>query len=142
MNNKKLPIKTTSAILFAIVLVAGTFTAISPSFIIGVNAQAKRDYKMDNDRKQVSVSSLKCNNININVDGLELNVLPSFLNGAGLAAEAPEGSIDASSFAGNSDGSEINDFRFICINNNNNTVIEGEEPITPTTASASLTVKK
>jgi len=40
LNNKKLPIKTTSAIFLATVLIAGTFAAISPSsFIIGANAQ-------------------------------------------------------------------------------------------------------
>ena len=141
MNNKKVPIKTTSAIFLAIVLVAGTFAAISPSFITGVNAQSESYYGMDkdrkSDRKDVSVSSLKCNNININVNGLELDVFPPFL-GNGLAAEAQEGSTDASSIAGgnNGYGPKINDFSFICINNNNNTVIEEGPTI------ASLTVKK
>jgi hypothetical protein len=91
---------------------------------------------MDNDRKSdkknVSVSSLKCNNINVNVNGLELNVLPPFLGGE-VAAIASDGETNANSFANNGDGSQINDFRFICINNNNNTVIEAEEePIPPT----------
>jgi len=83
---------------------------------------------MDKDRKQVSVSSLKCNNINVNVNGLELDVFPQFLGG-GLAAD---GTSDASSFAGNAanGGSEINDFRFICINNNNNTVVELPQSLT------------
>ena len=76
---------------------------------------------------------MKCNNINVNVNGLELDVFPPFLGGGDLAAEAAEGNNDANSFAAgnNGDGSQINDFRFICINNNNNTVIEAEEPIPP-----------
>ncbi|HEX6294168.1 MAG TPA: hypothetical protein VFZ46_03370 [Nitrososphaeraceae archaeon] len=41
MNSKIVSTKTTSAIFLAIVLVAGTFAAISPSFIIGVNAQSE-----------------------------------------------------------------------------------------------------
>ena len=42
------------------------------------NANVIADFD-DVDRKQVNVSSLKCNNININVNGLELYVLPPFL---------------------------------------------------------------
>jgi hypothetical protein len=123
--------KITSPIFLAIVLVVGTFTAVFPTFITGVNAQSESYYEMDKDRKQVSVSSLKCNNINVNVNGLSLDVFPPFLGGdSGLAAEAAEGNTDPSSIAGNGDSSQINDFRFICINNNNNTVIEEEEPET------------
>jgi hypothetical protein len=48
VNNKKIPRTTTNTIFLAIVLVAGTFAAISPSFIIGVNAQAEPyDYGME-----------------------------------------------------------------------------------------------
>ncbi len=95
------------------------------------NAMAFQDYDYEADRNQVSVSSLKCNNINVNINGLELDVFPSFL-GSDLTADATEGSTDVISFADNSsDSSEINDFRFICINNNNNTVIGGEEAIPP-----------
>ena len=39
MNNKLISTKKTSAVFLAIVLIAGTITVISPSFIIGVNAQ-------------------------------------------------------------------------------------------------------
>ena len=128
--------KETSAIFLAIVLVVGTISLMGPSFIVG--AQAELYYGgMDKDNKKVdrniSVSSLKCNNINVNVNGLELDVFPPFLGGGDLAAEAVDDNIGASSFTpGNSDGSQIKDFRFICINNNNNTVIEEEEPIPPT----------
>src|SRR5215216_7116893 len=98
------------------------------------NEKAYYNYNNNNNDKSkdnVSVKKINCNNINVNVNGLELDVFPPFL-GEGLAAEAQEGSTDTSSFAGNGDDSEINDFRFICINNNNNTVIgEVEEPVTP-----------
>jgi hypothetical protein len=90
------------------------------------------NYNKKANGKDVNVKSIKCNNINVNVNGLELDVFPPFL-GNGLAAEAQEGSSDASSFAGNSAGSEINDFRFICINNNNNTVVEEPIPSEPPT---------
>ena len=73
---------------------------------------------------------MKCNNINVNVNGLELYVFPPFLGGE-VAAEAVESNTDVNSFSGNGYGSQIKDFRFICINNNNNTVIEAEEPIPP-----------
>jgi hypothetical protein len=113
---------------------------MGPSFIVG--AQAESYYgEMDKDNKKVdrsiSVSSLKCNNINVNVNGLELNVLPPFLGG-GDDSQAPEaleeGTTDANSFTNNGESnsaSQINDFRFICINNNNNTVVAAEEPVPP-----------
>ena len=125
-----------SAVFLSAVLIAGTIAALFPSFMIG--AQADPYYGMDKDnkkvdKKQVSVSSLKCNNINVNVNGLTLDVFPPFLGGGDIAAEAVEPSTDASSFAGSggNDKSEFNDFRFICINNNNNTVVAAEEPVPP-----------
>ncbi len=72
------------------------------------------------------VKKIKCNNINVNVNGLELDVFPPFLADSGLAAEAVEGNTAPNSVAGNG-ASEFNDFRFICINNNNNTVVGEEE---------------
>jgi hypothetical protein len=97
---------------------------------------------MDKDKKSngkdVSVKSIKCNNVNVNVNGLELNLTSvPFLSGL-LASEAHEGERGASSYG--SDGSygdksrSDGDFKFICINNNNNTVIgvdDGETPIPP-----------
>jgi hypothetical protein len=115
------------------------------------NANAIADFDKGDKKQQVSVSSLKCNNINVNVNGLTLDVFPPFLTNSGLAAETAQGNDDPSSIAGNGDGSQINDFRYICINNNNNTVVEGEEPIPPTPptpptppepTTAILTVKK
>ena len=128
-----------STMFLAAILVAGTITTFFPSFMVGTSQAVQypdMDREKKEDKKNVSIQSLKCNNINVNVNGLELSVLPSFLGGGEVAAEAVEPNTDASSFAGNKgDGSEINDFRFICINNNNNTVIEaGNEsiPIPPT----------
>jgi len=123
--------KKVNAIFFATLLVIGTFTLMSQSFSID-QVQAQSNLKMTNDRNQVSVNSLKCNNINVNVNGLELDVLPQFLADSSLAVEAAESNTDTSSFsAGNGYGSEINDFRFICINNNNNTVAGVGEPVPP-----------
>jgi hypothetical protein len=136
-------IKRTNAIFLATVLVLGTIATISPSFMVGAQAQEyfgmERDYKKS-DKKDVSVKSIKCNNVNVNVNGLELNLTSvPFLSGL-LASEAHEGERGASSYG--SDGSygdksrSDGDFKFICINNNNNTVIgvdDGETPIPPTT---------
>src|SRR5215212_8145472 len=113
--------KKVNAIFFATLLVIGTFTLMSQSFSID-QVQAQSNLKMTNDRNQVSVNSLKCNNINVNVNGLELDVLPQFLADSSLAVEAAES---------NGYGSEINDFKFICINNNNNTVAGVGEPVPP-----------
>jgi hypothetical protein len=139
--------KTTSAVFLAIVLVLGTFTVISPSFIVG--AQAEPYYGMENnydksygkdnykskDSSSVFVKKINCNNVNVNVNGLELNGLPPFLGNL-LASDGQDGYGDASSYGsgsygGGPSGSE-GDFKFICINNNNNTVIESEEPVPPT----------
>ena len=77
----------------------------------------------------------------MDVNGLELDVFPPFLANSGLAAEALEGNTDPSSIGGNNgDGSQINDFRFICINNNNNTVTEAEEEPLPPSQGTTLYV--
>ncbi|HET8792838.1 MAG TPA: hypothetical protein VFM31_03510, partial [Nitrososphaeraceae archaeon] len=89
--------------------------------------QSKMDLDLSNDHYYVfpqnnnSLQKIKCNNINVNVNGLELDVFPHFLS-EDIATEAQDTNTDASSFAGNNgDGSTNNDFEFICINNNNNT---------------------
>ena len=141
MTNSTVTTKISAAFL-AIVLVAGIIALSSPSFMVW--AQAEPGYGMDKDKKSngkdVSVKSIKCNNVNVNVNGLELNLTSvPFLSGL-LASEAHEGERGASSYG--SDGSygdksrSDGDFKFICINNNNNTVIgvdDGETPIPPTT---------
>jgi hypothetical protein len=141
--NKIILTKKTSAIFLVIVLVTGTITLMHPSFMAGAQAQPyygqDNNYDKKSDKKDVSVKSIKCNNINVNVNGLELDVLPPFLTG--LASEAQttdEGQTGASSYGngktsygdGGQSGSD-GDFKFICINNNNNTVVVGEEPPTP-----------
>src|SRR5688500_4335370 len=95
----------------------------------------ERDYKKS-DAKNVSVKSIKCNNVNVNVNGLELNLTSvPFLSGL-LASEANEGERGAGSY-GSGSGSygdksrSDGDFKFICINNNNNTVVVEEEPLIP-----------
>ena len=110
-----------------------------------IGAQAEPYYEMDRDKKShgkdVKIKNVKCNNINVNVNGLELDIFPPFLGGD-VADETAEGTSDASSFADNGDASKINNFRFFCINNNNNIVIGGEEPIPPGPPITSLTVNK
>ena len=130
MNIIKLT-KKSNALFFAALLLVGTIAASSPLFMLG--AQAEPYYGMDKDRKVVSVSSLKCNNINVNVNGLELNVLPPSLSTLLTGGEADASAYSYGSGTGNygsGQSSPENDFRFICINNNNNTVIE-EEQIPP-----------
>jgi len=193
--------KTTSAIFLVIVLVVGTFAAISPSFP-GVNAQSgpynygmddrysdyRQDYGMDDsyDKKPYEpkpkqktygnnyeqdypsynqdyssygkdnygkdrgydksnkdsnrsdlLKKLKCNNINANLNNVDANFgtpIPSDgteggANGEALAAQGSE-AISANGLmngASNGDRSFVdreNNFAFVCINNNNNTVVE------------------
>jgi hypothetical protein len=134
LSNKIVSIKKTSSIFLATVLVLGTLATIFPSFMTGAQAVPEygmeRDYKKS-DKKDVSVKNVKCNNINVNVNGLELNLTSvPFLRGL-LASEAHEGERGASSFGSGQSGYDNNSFKFICINNNNNTVVVGEEPPTP-----------
>jgi hypothetical protein len=143
LSNKIVSSKNASAIFLATVLVLGTIATISPSFMVG--AQAQEYYGADNNYKKsygkdVTVKSVKCNNINVNVNGLELNVLPPVLSGL-LTSEtqaSDKGERGASSYGSGRGGSydsghsvSDGDFKFVCINNNNNTVIGGEEPPIP-----------
>jgi hypothetical protein len=149
--------KSTNAIFLAIVLIAGTFAAISPSFMVGAHAQQygmnqkynsyEPDYGMDNsyDDKQSygkdsnsydkskDSSNVKCNNINVNVNG-DIDIGASQVLGA-LATDEAQASADEGEIGTNSVGSDggrpsgsDNDPRFVCINNNNNVVVE--EPTT------------
>ncbi len=131
-----------NSIFLAVVLVVGTFAAVYPSFIIGVNAQAERDYGYDNDRKDVSASSLKCNNINVNLNGIEANIGGAVdSEGAAAAPASTQGNEQSSaSLAGNDERNNNwvkkfvdKDFGVICIsNNNNNNILAGEEEELPT----------
>ena len=117
------------------------------------SAQAQQDYRMDNnyenhygkdsykskESSSVFVKKINCNNINVNVNGLDVNVLSPVINGlASEAQTADEGQTGASYYGsgktsyGGQSGSD-NDFKFICINNNNNnnTVVVGNGTTTP-----------
>jgi hypothetical protein len=140
LSNKIVTTKS-NAIFLAAILVLGTITTISPSFMLGI-AQAEPYYGgIDNYKKSsgkdVSVKNVKCNNINVNLNGLELNLtsVPFLSNLLASEAHADEGERGANSYG--SDGSygdksrSDGDFKFICINNNNNTVIVGNGTTTP-----------
>ena len=171
--SKIISTKKINACFLAIVLIAGTLAAISPSFMIGVNAQAEPygmdqqkyniyepDDGMDNsyDNKQsygkdsnsydkskdssTIVKKIKCNNINVNVNGfngIELgDALPTALNGLATdeAQATDEGEVGASSFGsgGGSDGrpSSGQGSDKWCLNNNEfAVVVESSVPPTP-----------
>jgi len=154
--------KRNSAILLGMLLLLGTIATILPSVQAAPYYKDRyytqgyeHDYPTSQDNNyykskdnSVNVNKIKCNNINVNVNGLDFNVFPSFLGDSGLAAEAAdEVNTDASSFTGNGANgniSKINDFRFICINNNNNTFVgvDNEEPTPPGPTTANLNVTK
>ena len=137
MNNKIVSTKT-NAIFLATLLVLGTIATISSSFIVGAQADSYYDgmdsYKKSNG-KDVSVKNVKCNNVNVNVNGLDLNLtsVPFLSNLLASETHADEGERGSNSYgSGGSYGDKSRsdgDFKFICINNNNNTVVVGEEPI-------------
>ena len=100
------------------------------------------------------IKKVKCNNINVNVNGFNGATLPTGLSGLATddeAQAADEGEVGTNSF-GSDSGSDVgrpsgsdSDSRFVCINNNDFAVIGGEEPIPPTPPTpqtASLTVNK
>jgi hypothetical protein len=139
--------KKINAGFLAIVLIIGTFVAISPSFMVGAqaflmnnnyepdygmnNSHDKQSYGKDNSYPSKDSSNVNCNNFNVN--GLGINALPPALNGLTTdeTQASEEGEVGASSLV--SDGSRSSgsdtDFRVVCINNNDNTVVEEEEPI-------------
>jgi len=148
--NKIISIKKTSSIFLATVLVLGTIAAISPSFMVGAAAQIDSYYDgMDNNYKKsagkdVSVKSIKCNNINVNVNGLELTALPSSLSNLLTNEEADGSASSYGSGIGSYDDGQTNsqgNFKFICINNNNNTFV-GVDDEEPTPPKATLNVTK
>ena len=115
--------KKSNALFFAALLLVGAITASSSLFMLG--AQAEPYYGMDKERKVVSVSSLKCNNINVNVNGLELDILPPALSTLLTGGEADATAYSYGSNGGQQSGydNNNNNFKSVCINNNNNTVI-------------------
>ena len=127
--------KKINAGFLAIVLIVGTFAAISPSFMVGAHAQQygmeqkynsyEPDYGMDSyDNKQsygkdsnsydkskdssTIVKKIKCNNINVNVNGfngVEVGTLPTALNGLVTDDEA-QASADEGEIGASSSGSD------------------------------------
>ena len=84
--SKIISTKKINAGFLAIVLIAGTLAAISPSFMTGAQAfqmenNYEQDYGMDNSHDKQSYgkdnsyykskhsSNIKCNNINVNING-------------------------------------------------------------------------
>ena len=165
--SKEVSTKEINAGFLAIVLIVGTLAAISPSFMVGAHAQQygmdqkynsyEPDYGMDNsyddkqsygkdsnsndkskDSSNVIAKKIKCNNINVNVNGfngIEVGTLPTTLNGLATdeaQASADEGEIGASSFGsgGGSDGrpSSGQGSDKWCINDNEFVVVEAETP--------------
>src|SRR5918995_1653296 len=147
MNNSTVTTKISAAFL-ATVLVAGIIALSSPSFMVG--AQAAPGYGMDSydkksNGKDVSIKKVKCNNINVNVNGLTLNTtsvpfLSDLLGSEAYASD--EGDNGASSYgSGGSYGSDGSygdkksgsdkSFKFVCINNNNNTAPGGNGTVPP-----------
>ena len=144
----------------AIVLVLGIIATVSPSFMFGAQAELedeldnnyKKSYGKDNyksteypsyekdnsyqskDSSNVIIKKIKCNNINVNLNGLEINTVPpTTLNGLATEAQAAdEGEVGANSFGSDGRGGDgkssghDNGFKFVCINNNNN---GDEEPV-------------
>jgi hypothetical protein len=148
MNTSTITTKISAAFL-ATVLVAGIIAISSPSFMSGAQADpyyGMDSYKKKSNAKDVSVKNVKCNNINVNVNGLELNTTKVPFLSKLLTSEAhgDEDERGASSYGSNggsygSGGSygdkrsgSDGDFKFVCINNNNNTVSVVAPTPTPT----------
>jgi hypothetical protein len=138
-----------SAVFLATVLIAGTIALSFPSFMIG-SAQAQSYYGMDSYQKSydkkddnrdkskdsVNIKKVKCDNINVNVNGIPGNLSSlSFLKG--IVDDKDDGADrNMSSYGSYGNGESYGDdrtygghsdkdkdgFTFICINNNNNVV--------------------
>jgi hypothetical protein len=96
-----------------------------------------KDDNRDKSKDSVNVKKIKCNNINVNVNGIELNVTSfPFLNGVadddkdssegkyGDASYRSDGSYgNGGSYGDRNSDKDKDDFSFVCINNNNNVVV-------------------
>jgi hypothetical protein len=97
----------------------------------------KDDDKSKKDSNSVSIKKVKCNNINLNLNGIDADIrLP--INGVIAEAQAAEdegtNSFEKSGGKSNDKKGQSDsdrDYRFVCINNNNNIVAIGE-PEPPT----------
>ena len=109
MTNSTITTKISAAFL-ATVLVAGIIALSHPSFMVG--AQAAPGYGMDSydkksNGKDVSVKKVKCNNINVNVNGLELNTtsVPFLSDLLGSEVQASDEGYRGASCYGSGEGS-------------------------------------
>ena len=113
------------------------------------SSYGKDDRDYDKSKKDssssVSIKKVKCNNINVNLNGINANIGLPFNDDpvSGPIAVAQEAEYDEESNSIESSDEESDEgrdrqsdsntnSRIVCINNNNNTVIEAEEPIPPT----------
>src|ERR687898_3390559 len=93
-------------------------------------------YGKDNEKSKdsVSIKKVKCNNINLNLNGVNITAGGSANGGANGAAEGSE-SIAANGYGnGNGERKHVDKkdgFTFICINNNNNNVTGGNVTAPP-----------
>ena len=105
-----------------------------------MNSYDKQSYGKDSNnydksKDSITVKKIKCNNININLNGFSGNEIGASSNISYWAlatdeAQADEGEIGANSFESDdsrTSGSD-SDSRFVCINNNNNKVVAEETP--------------
>ena len=160
--NKIVLEKNISAIFLATLLVLGTISTILPSAVQAQQYYTDRyytqdyepDYPSSQDNKyfkskdsSVNVNKIKCNNINSNNNGVDISLgLPS----DDTIAEAQTGdeglSTTDNGWRDDERYNNGNDFRFVCINNNdneNNVVVVNETtPIPPEPTTAILTVNK
>ena len=151
MNYKIVSSKRTSTIFLAIVLVAGTITALSSSFMTNAQAQSyygnnngyKSQYQLSyrpeynelqyppygeddretsKDSKIVNINKIKCINNNININGVNSGDI-NIGNKGGVTEE--EGYLGANSYSGEgyNNGHSKKDKGFDCVINNNNTNI-------------------
>jgi hypothetical protein len=146
--------QTTSAIFLAIVLITGTFTAVSQFFITTVNAQSESYYETDeytkygmdmindyvdeyepsssysdyDNKYQKSkntelIKKIKCNNINANLNGVNVETATSEELGSlglGAAAFQDDGEISANEYGYDRQKKNNGNFNLDCINNNDN----------------------
>ena len=131
----------TISLFLAVILVAGTITAIIPSFIGGIDAQALPDYRLDNYNSKslpYKKDDIQCNNVNLNFNGgFNFTETPESLRGLVEAqthtgdSEIDTGVYGAEENRFGSYDSNKKDFLYKCINNNDNEFIVSPTPSTP-----------
>ena len=106
----------------------------------------------DSSSKSVSIKKVKCNNINVNLNGIDADI-GGASNGNGPIAEAQETDdegLETNSFGSDSGGSnygrdgqsDSDTDLFVCKNNNNNTVVVVNETIPEPTPEPTITCEE